>query len=99
MKVHHIKLTFSSFCRNCYIVLNRKCGLSVEDYIVHFQTMYDKIVHVKDCSYTSLTEIHNHFLCNLHVTDKPLAELLEVILCLKVDVLNWKSKISIFQFI
>ena len=51
--------------------------------------MYDKILSVKDCSYKGLTEIHNHFLCNLHVTDKPLAELLETILPLKVNALNW----------
>ena len=77
---NHIKPTFSFFCRNSYIVLNRKYGLSVTDYILYFESMYDKIVDVKDCSYTSLTEIHNRFLCNLHVTDKPLAELLEAIL-------------------
>ena len=56
--------------------------------------MYDKIVHVKDCSYTSLTEIHDHFLCNLHVTDKPLAELLEAILYLKVVAVNWDTNFN-----
>ena len=50
------------------------------DYIIYFEIMYKKIVLVEDCSYKALHEIHNHFLRNLHVTDKPLAELLETIL-------------------
>ena len=79
-KQKYIKPTFSFYCRFCYVYLNRKCGLSVNDYIVYFETMYDKIVLVKDCSYKSLNEIHNYFLCDLHVTDKPLAALLETIL-------------------
>jgi hypothetical protein len=52
--------------------------------------MYNKIVPVQDCSFGSLKAIHNHFQHNLKVTDKPLAELLEVILFLKVTALNWK---------
>ena len=94
-KRSYVKLAFSFFCRNCYIVLNRKYGLSINDYIVYFETMYDITVPNKDCKYKSLTEIHNHFLCDLHITDKPLAELLEAILFLKVNALNWKSEFFI----
>ena len=57
------------------------------DYIIHFEAMYNKIVPVEDCSYKSLHEIHNHFMYNLRVTDRPLSELLETILFLKVTAL------------
>ena len=36
-----------------------------------------KKVAAEDCEYKSLYEIHNHFLCNLRITEKQLAELLE----------------------
>ena len=52
--------------------------------------MYNKIVPVEDCSYKSLHEIQNHFMYNVYVTDRPLAELLETILLLKVTALSWK---------
>ena len=79
-KQGYIKPTLSFYCRFCYIYLQQRYGVSVTDYIVYFETMYDRIVPVQDCSYNSLHEIHNHFQGYLHVTDKPLAELLETIL-------------------
>ena len=88
---NHMKPTCSFFCRNCYIALNRKSGLSVKDYIVYFENMYGITLPNKTCKYKSLTEIHKHFLCYLHITDTKLVELLEAILFLKVDALNWKS--------
>ena len=52
--------------------------------------MYNTRVPFEGCSYTSLHEIHNRFIYNLRITDRPLAELLETILFLKVTSLNWK---------
>ena len=95
-KQSHIKHTFSFYCRFCYIYLQQRYAISVTDYIVYFETMYDKIVHVQDCSYNSLHKIHNRFQCYLLVTDKPLAELLETILVLKVNALNCKLQFFIF---
>ena len=54
--------------------------------------MYNKKIIEKDCSRNSLFEIHNHYQYNLHLTDKPLAELLEVILFLKVCAVNWETE-------
>ena len=85
-----IKPTFSFYCRWCYNYLEQKYSLKIEDYITYFQIMYNKIVPVEDCKFSSLKTIHNHFQHNLKVTDKPLAELLEVILFLKVTAYNWK---------
>ena len=79
-----IKPKFSFYCRFCYNYLQQKYGLDVNDYITYFKFMYNKKVHVEDCSYNSLHEVHNHFQYNLRVTDRPLAELLETILSLKV---------------
>lgn len=84
------KPTFSFYCRRCYNLLQKKYSLSIDDYIIYFQIMYNQIVPEQDCSFRSLKAIHNHFQHNLHVTDKPLAELLEVILFLKVTAYNWK---------
>ena len=52
--------------------------------------MYTKIVPAEDCKFSNFTTIHNHFQHNLKVTDKPLAELLEVILFLKVTAYKWE---------
>ena len=84
-----IKPTFSFYCRWCYHYLQQKSGLDVKDYITYFKMTYNRKVLVEDCSYKRLHEIHNHFQYKLRVTDKPLAELLEILLVLKVDTLNW----------
>ena len=55
--------------------------------------MYPKKVIEKHCSHNSLFEIHNHYQYNLHLTDKPLAELLEVILFLEVFAVNWENEL------
>ena len=89
-KQYEIKQTFSFYRRSCCGYLQKRCGLAVMDYIVYFETMYNKIVLVEDCSYKSLHEIHNHFTYNLRIIDRPLAELLEAILFLKVTALNSK---------
>ena len=85
-KKHKIKRTFSFYCRDCYNYLQRKYCLNIADYITYFQITYNKIVRVQDISFDSFTKIHNHFQHNLQVIDKPLAELLEVILFLKVTI-------------
>ena len=85
-----IKPTFSFYCRWCYNYLEQRYSIDIADYITYFQVMYNKIVPVEDCKFGSLKAIHKHFQHNLQVTDKPLAELLEVILFLKVTALNWK---------
>ena len=89
-KQREIKPTSSVYCRWCYNYLQQKCRLIIEDYITYLQIMYNKIVPVEDCKFGSLKAIHKHFQHNLQVTDKPLAELLEVILFLKVTAYNWK---------
>ena len=89
-KQNEIKPTFSFYCRWCCGYLQQRCGLAVMDYIIYFETMYNKIVPVEDCSYKSVNEIHNRFTYNLRITDIPLAEFLEAILFLKVTALNWK---------
>ena len=47
--------------------------------------MYNNIVPIENSSFDSFTTIHNHVQHDLNITDKPLAELLEVILLLKVN--------------
>ena len=89
-KQSEVKPTFSFYCRRCYNYLQQKYSLSIEDYITYFQLMYNKIVPVEDCNFGNFTALHDHFQHNLKVTDKPLAELLEVILLIKVTALNWK---------
>ena len=81
-----IRRTFSFYCRDCYHYLQRKYCLDIADYITYFQITYNKIVRVQDISFGSFTAIHFHFQHNLQITDKPLAELLEVILFLKVTI-------------
>ena len=46
--------------------------------------MYNNIVPIENCKIENFRAMHNHFQHNLKDTDKPLAELLEVILFLKV---------------
>ena len=57
--------------------------------------MCNKIVLVEDCSYKSLHEIHNHFTYNLRITDRPLSELLEAILFIKVVAVNWENNLNL----
>ena len=52
--------------------------------------MYNKTFTVKDRSFNNLHAIHSYFHNKLRVTDKPLAELLEIIQFLKFHALNWK---------
>ena len=52
--------------------------------------VYNQRVPFEDGSYKSLHETHDHVICTLRVTDRPLVELLETILLLKVTALNWK---------
>ena len=85
-----IKPTFSFYCRWCYNYLQHKYSLNIADYIMYFQIMCNKIVPVGDCKSSSFNAIHNHFQHNLHVTDKPLSELLEVLLFLKATAYSWK---------
>ena len=73
-----------------FLMLQNKYGLDVIDYITYFQIMYNKTFTVKDRSFNNLLAIHNHFQYKLLVTDKPLAELLDIIQCLKATALNWK---------
>ena len=87
-KQSEIKPTFSSYCRWCYIYLQQRYGLNDTNCITYFKTMYNKKVFGKDCAHNILFEIHNHYKYNLHLTDKPLAELLEVVLSLKVVAVN-----------
>ena len=75
-----IKPTFSFYCRLCYIYLQQRYGVAVMDYILYFETLRNNKVLVEVCEYESLCEIHNHFLYNLRITDKQVAELLETIL-------------------
>ena len=89
-KQNEIEPTFSFYCRWCCGNLQQRCGLAVVDYRIHFETMYNKVVPVEDCSSKSLHEINNHFTYNLRITDRPLSELLETILSLKVTAINWK---------
>ena len=88
-KHNEIKHTFSFYCRWCCGYLRQRYSIAVMDYIIYFQTMYNRIL-VEDCSYKGLYEIHNHFMYNLRITDRPLAELLETILFLKATAINWK---------
>ena len=46
--------------------------------------------HLEYCSYKGLNEIHNRFTYNLRITDRPLSELLEAKLFVKVTAINWK---------
>lgn len=85
-----IKPTFSFYCRRCYNLLQKKYNLNIVDYIRYFQIMYNERFVEEDCRFNSLHEIHKHFQYNLQVTDKPLAELLEVILFLTVTTYKWK---------
>ena len=80
-----IKPTLSFYCRWCYHYLQQKYSLNTEDYIHYFQIMYNNRVPVEDCKFKNCSAMHNHFQYNLKVTDKPLAELLEVILFLKFN--------------
>ena len=93
-KQSEIKLTFSFYYRWCYIYLQQRYGVDVMDYIIYFKIMYNKKVHVEDCEYKSLYEIHNHFLYNLRITDKQLAELLETILFLRVVAVSWENNFN-----
>ena len=86
-KQREIKPTFSFYCRWCYHYLQRKYSLNPEDYIIYFQIMYNNIVPIENCKFENFKAMHNHFQHNLKVTDHPLAELLEVILFLKVHAL------------
>ena len=79
-KQREIKPTFSFYCRRCYIDLQQRYGLNETYYITYFKTMYKKQVIEKECSHNTLFEIHNHYQYKLHLTDKPLAVLLEVLL-------------------
>ena len=79
----------SFYCRWCSSYLQQRCGLAVMDYRIYFETMCNEIAPVEDYSHKSLHEIHNHFMYNLRVTDRPLSELLETIV-LKATALNWK---------
>ena len=85
-----IKPTFSFDCRNCYILLQKKCNLNIVDYIRYFQIMYNESCIKEVFRFSSLHKIHKQFQYNLQVTDKPLAELLEVILFLRVTTYNKK---------
>ena len=80
-----IKPTFSFYCRGCYYYLQNKYSLKNKDYLNYFQIMYNNIVPIENCKFENFTTIHNHVQHYLKVTDKPLAELLEVILFLKVN--------------
>ena len=85
-----IKPTFSFYCRKCYNLLQKKYNLNIVDYIRYFQTMYNESFIKEVFRFSSLHKIHKHFQYNLQVTDKPLAELLEVILFLRVTTYNRK---------
>ena len=51
-KHSEIKPTFSFYCRWCYNYLQQRYGLNVNDYIIYFNTMYNKKqVLVEDCEY------------------------------------------------
>ena len=79
---------FSFYCWNCSNYLQQKYSIDIADYIIYFQISYRKLIHPDDCAFGSLIAIHSHFQHNLKVTDRPLAQLLEVILLLKVTAYN-----------
>ena len=74
--------------------MQQKYGLTVNDYINYLYILYNKKVHVEDCEYKGLSEIHNQFLYNLRITDKQLAEMLETILCFKAFAVNWENSFN-----
>lgn len=80
-----IKPTFSFYCRRCYKHLLQKCSITFADYITYFEIMYNRIIPVQGCKFNNFRTLHHHYQHNLHLTDKPLAELLEVILFLKAN--------------
>ena len=84
-KQREIKPTLSFYCRWCYHYLQQKYSIKTEDYINYFHIMYNNIVPIENCKFENFTTIHNHVQHYLKVTDKLLAELLEVTLFLKVN--------------
>ena len=80
-----------------YVVNRAKLNLHslVMCYIIYFETMYNKKVPVEDCEYKGLYEIRKHFLYNLRITDKQLAELLETVLFSKVVAVNWENRFNL----
>ena len=88
-KQNEVKPKLSFYCRFCYNYLQNQYGLDVRDYIAYFQITYNRLIPVEDRSFNNLHAIHNHFQNKLRVTDKPLAELLEI-MQFKVNALNWK---------
>ena len=50
-KQSEIKPAFSFYCRWCYICLQQRYGIDVNDYKFYFKTMYNIQVHVDDCEY------------------------------------------------
>ena len=94
-KQNEIKHTFSFSCRWCCGYLQQRYGIDVNGYIIYFKMMHNKKIHVKDCSCKSLREIHNQFMYTLRVTDKLLAELLEIILSLNVFAVNWENAFNL----
>ena len=50
-KQNEIKHTFSFYCRWCCGYLQQRYGIAVMDYIIYFETMYNKIVPVDLSSY------------------------------------------------
>ena len=98
-KQNGIKPTFYFYCRWCCGYLQQRCGLAVMDYIICVETMYNKMVHVEDCSYKGVHEIHNHFTYSLRITDRPVAELLETILLLKSYCFKLEMIVLFFMYI
>ena len=58
------------------------------EYRISFQDTYKQLVHPDDREFGSLIAIDSHVQQNLKVTDRPLAEILETILLLKVTAYN-----------
>ena len=87
-KHNYVLPPFSFYCWNCSNYLQQKYIIDIEDYIIYFQISYRKFIHPDDQKFDSLISIHSHFQHNLKVTDRPLAEILEVILLLKVTAYN-----------
>ena len=76
--------TFSFYCLACYNNLLRTHRIDISDYITYFQMSYKQFIHPDDCNLDTLIAIHSHFQHNLKVTDRPLVEILETILLLKL---------------
>ena len=88
--------SFFFYCWNCSRYLQQKYSVDIADYITYSQISYRKRIHPDDQKFGSLIAIHSNFQHNLNITDRPLAEILEAILLLKVTAYNLER--YVFRF-